>query len=734
MRISIPRIVAALLLASVLVMSGGCAMGGSKEAQVTLTEDEQTYTLDNGIVKAMVAKESGDLVSLRYKDMEMLATFYTADGSKPDLKRDPPGENRAGLNVSMTDHQYGFWSHDAMGPRGTQPAVARITIDPRTNGGERAEVSVKGISNNRPMGTGPGAGTPGNFKADIELRWTLSRGDSGVYTSCMFEHKPEYDATQITEARFCAKLADHFDWMSVAQSEHHNKHYPSTLREGDKYVYTTNQYKNPAFGWSSTTKNVGFFIINPSNEYMSGGPTKIEFLGHRDTNQVAAPCVLNYWRSSHYGGAQVNVAAGEHWSKVIGPFMLYLNSGSDAQAIYKNARDQAAVQQKKWPFDWVDGIDYPTSKDRVTVKGQLALNDPQAKSTKMKNLMVGLTAPAYPAGGPAGAPGAGRMVGWQQDAKNYQFWVPGKENGSFEIPDVRPGKYELHAWTEAAMEEFVKADIVVEAGKPLDLGKVEWKASRYGKQIWEIGVPNRLGVEYLGGPEHWMTNSRARYAELFPNDITYVIGKSDFTKDWYYAHVPRASADAPAPAPRAGGRGPATGPAGARGPATGPAAGAFARRGGGGGAPATGPAVAGGPTTGPARGGRGARGPTFPPNGFAAPRTIVFYLADPPKGKATLRATFAVTGTTTIPVTVNDKSLPGFTRLPQDGALGSHGQHGIWHEQKFEFDASLLKQGSNQLVLTVPAGAINSGVIYDYLRLEVDENAQPPAAPTASAQ
>ena len=105
---------------------------------VALREDDATYTLDNGIVSARVAKVSGDLVSLRYKNMEMLATFLTPDG-QPDLQRDPPGANPNGLNRGMTDHQYGFWSHDAMGPRGTDPAIARITIDPKSNGGERAE-------------------------------------------------------------------------------------------------------------------------------------------------------------------------------------------------------------------------------------------------------------------------------------------------------------------------------------------------------------------------------------------------------------------------------------------------------------------------------------------------------------------------------------------------------------------------------------------------------------------
>ena len=229
----------------------------------------------------------------------------------------------------MTDHQYGFWSHDAMGVRGAGETITRVTIDPKSNGGARGEVSVKGISKGRKMGTGPGVTgegqKTGQFASDIEIRWTLGRGEHGVYTYCQFEHPADYPTTSLGEARFCAKLAEFFDWLSVAQSDHHFKHYPKELREGDKYIYTVPQTDNPAFGWSSTTKNVGFWCLNASMEYMSGGPTKVEFQGHRDTNAVAAPCVLNYWRSSHYGGAVVDVAQGEHWTKVVGQFMLYMN-------------------------------------------------------------------------------------------------------------------------------------------------------------------------------------------------------------------------------------------------------------------------------------------------------------------------------------------------------------------------------------------------------------------------
>ncbi len=644
------------------ILLGFSAIARAQNAPVTLAEDEKTYTMNNGIVQAVVSKESGDLVSLRYKGLEMLATFYTADGSRPDLDRDPPGENRAGLNRGMTDHQYGFWSHDAMGPRNTDAARAIITIDPKANGGKRAEVAVKGISNGRRMGTGPGAGKPGNFVADVEIRWAIGRGESGVYTYTQFDHQPEYPATSITEARFCAKLADFFDWMSVAQDEHHNKYYPATLREGDKYVYTTNQYRNPAFGWSSTTRNVGFFIINPSNEFMSGGPTKVEFLGHRDTNQVAAPCVLNYWRSSHYGGADVTVAAGEQWTKVIGPFMLYVNSGSDPQAIYADARAQAAVQQKKWPMDWVKGVDYPPSSRRATVYGQIILNDSQAAVKKLPNLMVGLTAPEYRV---SDAQGFQRTIDWQIDAKYYQFWAPGSENGAFSIPNVRPGVYALRAFADGVLGELAKADIKVEPGKDLDLGKVTWTPVRKGKQLWEIGIPNRNASEFFKASSYWEPDAPRNYADLFPDDINFVIGKSDFAKDWYFAHVPHYVGD------------PTVTPA--------PASPFF--------------------------------GPTY--TGRETPRMITFDLPSAPKGTATLRVAINGTGVQAIPVIVNGERAGQLDRLRGDGTISRHGSQGLWYEKELSFNAAMLKAGTNTLILTVPAGNVNNGMLYDYLRLEL---------------
>ncbi len=635
--------------------------------KVTVTEDEQTYTLDNGIVRVMVAKASGDLVSLRYQDKEMLATFLTPEGL-PDLEKDPPGENLEGVNRGMTDHQYGFWSHDAMGKRGTGDATATITIDPSKNGGKIAEVSIKGISGGRKMGTGPGVSREdGQFISDIEIRYTLQRGASGVYTYCIFDHPAAYGETMLGEARFCVKLNDFFDWMSI--SENHNFHYPKDYNAGDKYVYTMNQDQNRAFGWSSTTENVGLFFINPSMEYMSGGPTKVEFLGHRDTNQIAAPCVLNYWRSSHYGGSQVNVAAGEKWSKVIGPFLIYVNSGLDNNALYEDAKAQIATESAKWPFTWVNEANYTPAEGRTTVKGQLVLSDEQAKTTELPNLKVGLTHAAWT--WPRGDDRPPLVVDWQQDAKFYQFWTNAHADGTFEIPHVIPGSYTLHAFADGVLGEFARADVTVAAGQPLDLGQLTWTPVRKGTQLWEVGTPNRYATEFFMSDQYNKMNIAQEYPTHFPNDVTFTIGQSEVGKDWFFQHVPHYDPSVPVVDRQL-------------------------------------------------PNGRILRGPA---QGKATPYTVKFDLASAPKGTATLR--FGITGSAApyMDIAVNGKEAGRIVNTIREGAIARHGSHGLWHEDELAFNAGLLQNGANTLTITVPAGAVDDGMMYDYIRLELDETA-----------
>src|SRR5271165_1934196 len=71
-------------------------------AAVTVTDNGRSWTLDNGIVKATVTKDSGSMPSLIYKGVEILK----ASG--------------------------GTWEHN---PQGAPTLTNSISIDPATNGG-----------------------------------------------------------------------------------------------------------------------------------------------------------------------------------------------------------------------------------------------------------------------------------------------------------------------------------------------------------------------------------------------------------------------------------------------------------------------------------------------------------------------------------------------------------------------------------------------------------------------
>jgi rhamnogalacturonan endolyase len=248
---------------------------------------------------------------------------------------------------------------------------------------------------------------------------------------------------------------------------------------------------------------------------------------------------------------------------------------------------------------------------------------------------------------------------WQNDAKHYQFWAQGDENGNFEIQNVRPGTYQLHAIADGVLGEFAQQPIEVKAGGKVELGKLEWKPVRYGKQVWEIGIPNRQGSEFFKGDDYFHWGWYVEYAKLFPNDVKFEIGKSDYKKDWFFEQVPHDT----------------------------------------------------NPNN---RTGSG--------QGKATPWTIVFDMPEAPKGKATLRLALCGSGARNIDVTVNDSKAGSVVAPAYNATINRDGIGGYWSERNLAFDAKLLRAGKNELVLTIPPGGLTSGIIYDYLRLELDEN------------
>jgi rhamnogalacturonan endolyase len=268
----------------------------------------------------------------------------------------------------------------------------------------------------------------------------------------------------------------------------------------------------------------------------------------------------------------------------------------------------------------------------------------------MENVLVGLAAPDYAA--PARRMGP-RTIDWQLDAKYYQFWVRGDGRGQFTIPNVRPGRYTLHAIADGVLGEFAKAEVTVVPGSTLDLGRLDWTPVRRGRQLWEIGVPDRTAGEFRHGDHYWQWGLFKEYRREFPDDVNYVVGQSNWRKDWNYCQPPRSDG----------------------------------------------------------------RGTTW---------SINFDLPNDPRGTATLRLAIAGNSARSIQVDVNGRPAGGTGLMPDTGVLRRDGIRGYWFERDVTFDAGLLKAGRNVLKLSIPPAGPLNGVLYDYLRLELDESATRP--------
>ncbi len=524
-----------------------CAIGfgairlHAADAPVTLTDKGGTWTLDNGIVKATINKRTSNMPSLIYHGVPIVGRSE-------------------------------FWEQVPSGK-----VTATVTIDPSKNGGERGEVDVKGENSGR---------------MDIEVRYTMERGVSGFYTYAMYSHPASYPQAGEGESRFILQMNPTFNWLSVDQDRNMPMISNADTRTGvvvhakeqrilstgiyknsveHKYSYCGVMYKLPAYGWSSIKDHVGVYFINPSCEYIGGAASKLDLVCHMGAT------LLDYWTSGHYaGGAGCNIPAGQEWKKTVGPIFVYFNvldnpkptsqaeldtlkatEGNptipaswteNANALFNDAIAKGLAERTKWPYDWVQGMDYPHKEERANVTGQMVLDDPQAAPTKFSHITVGLTHPDYEGTGSAfgNRSGNGNLVTWEHDGDFYQFWNDGAEDGKFNLNNVRPGTYTLHAFADGVLGEFAQTNITVKAGENLDLGKVDWKPLRYGKQIWEIGTPDRTADKFDkgDGANYWLWGWCVRYGLVFPHDPVFTIGTSDTHKDWFFEQTPRATSQA----------------------------------------------------------------------------------------------------------------------------------------------------------------------------------------------
>jgi rhamnogalacturonan endolyase len=685
---------------ALLLGGGGRALG--QDAPVTVTDDGRSFILSNGYLTATINKNTGDMTSLKVRGIETQG--YVSGHHAGYWEQNPSGAARLESKVTIDPATNGGergevsikgWSDgksltgQVRRPGDVWPTAAVATAgEDVAEGGEAPAapppVLPPGVQRNRGTATGRPAGGAGGrgpgLLVDMEIRYALGKGEKGIYTYAIYSHAASYGATQIGESRYGMKLnGGLFDWLSIDAQRNmampngydwdhatdlnmkEARRLTTGVKKGiaeHKYDYCADEFDTPAYGWASTKQHVGIYFINPSMEYLSSGPDHFELTGHLDDGDGGDPTLLDYWRGTHYGGSILPVAEGENWTKVVGPIEIYVPTGVTPDAMFAEAKAQAKVEAAKWPYAWVKGVDYPLAAQRSTVTGQLMLKDAQAPGATLPNLLVGL---AYPDQGEVEAQPGGRAperMTWQNDAKHYEFWVRGTADGKFTIPNVRAGTYELHAIADGVLGELTVANVKVGEGGNVDLGQVIWKPVRYGKQVWQIGIPNRSASEFLHGDDHWHWGEYIEYAKLFPHDVNYTVGKSDFHKDWFIYQVPHDE---------------------------------------------------------------DANDPTGRGKGRATPWTVNFTLLDAPKAgeRGILRLALAGVSARSIEVKVNGKEAGTVGGLVYNATINRDGIEGSWVEKDMAFDAGLMHPGANTLTLTVPEGGITSGIAYDVVRLEL---------------
>ncbi len=477
--------------------------GNGSNGNVTLAHQGEDYKFDNGNVNVTVNGPSATVTEFRYHGTDFI--------------------NSVGRHRSI------YWSMDG-GASYQNPSHASCSI--QTDTPEMADVGCKVKYD----GSQPHA-------FDIDIHYVLRRGNTGLYVYAILSHPANYPATSVGEWRIVwqtPQIGKTFlleniyvdqrrHWVYPTPAEYYQEiHTPikeiSYMRSGpwakqgeSKYTYNATYEDIGTFGFASNVHQLGAWTVLGSYEYYNDGPRK------QDLTAIAGG-MTNHFGRNHYGDTGISVAAGEQWSKIFGPFLLYLNAGGDGDTLWHDAQQQAATERAAWPYAWLTKIpEYPSAAERGCASGKFLVADKLKPSQTGAGAWIGLTQPP---------PG----LDFQSETKNYQYWSRVNPDGSFNVADARPGTYTLYAFVDGETGVYKQDGVTVTSANVTHLGNITWNVPRAGNWLaFEIGIPNRDTTEFHHGKDYFMPYLYKGFPLEFPNPLVYTVGVSDPAKDWNYA-------------------------------------------------------------------------------------------------------------------------------------------------------------------------------------------------------
>jgi fibronectin type 3 domain-containing protein len=251
-------------------------------------------------------------------------------------------------------------------------------------------------------------------------------------------------------------------------------------------------------------------------EFINGGPTKLK-------GAVSGNYMYNDDLEGHGLGTVPNpgAAAGETFTKVIGPYFMYANTGTNHLQLWQDAQNMGAQMASNWPYAWMDESEQDYPRHRGTVTGTIMAKTGESAANPVVIL------------GNADA-NAGDWI--YQGVTNYLFWTTGDTNGNFSIPKVRPGNYVLYSYVPGIWGQLQISNIVVLPDQTNNLGVINWNPPHLQQRLWRLGTPDHTSKEFRFGNLKKQFGLWWRYLnEMGQSNLNFTIGQSVESNDWYYA-------------------------------------------------------------------------------------------------------------------------------------------------------------------------------------------------------
>jgi hypothetical protein len=533
-----------------LAMAGIVSLVGTGRADtVTLTDNGNgTVTMANGLVSVIIGKGGGDVSS-----------FTTA--ANPNLNLIYPKQDYALSLTHIGSGTNDYWANVGSGYGATYSVV--------TNTGQIVDIMIRNA-----RATGDTTLFP-NGIWDWAEHHVMRAGEAGFYTYHVWRHhtnqpaayyqadswqgRASYIFTQSTNANGSVSNAWAFsgsdvppalsigagipnpgtDGLPAEDSELPKTNYwtrptgtnyepgwpaytqPTGLTSDQypvwsKYDYSSYQGASNSFrsAWGLATDQVGLWSILGSFEFINGGPTK-------QKGAVSGNYMYNDDFEGHGFGdiPAPSVADGQEYTKVIGPYFMYANTGTNHMQLWQNAQSMGAQMVSNWPYAWVNETESDYPRHRGTVTGTITAQTGESTAHAVVIL------------------GNNTTTDWMfQGTTNFLFWTTADSAGNFSIPKVRPGTYMLFSYVPGIWGELQISNIVVTADQTSSLGTISWNPPHLQQRLWRVGTPDHSSGEFHLGNYPKQHGLWWRYLnDMGTNDVNFVIGKSVESNDWFYA-------------------------------------------------------------------------------------------------------------------------------------------------------------------------------------------------------